>query len=115
MRKLALILVILLVVAMPLQAHAAAKIVRTTPQISFSGNTADCTANVISARSDDHIEVTMKLTFASIVIASWSEEGYGSLTMSRQAAITPGRTYKLVVEVKINGVAQSPVSVSGTC
>ena len=112
MRKVAILLVFLLVVSMPLQAHAATTI---RPTISFSDTTANCKVTIIGDTSSDHLEVTLKLMYGNRIIASWTSEGYGYVTMSKTATVIPGRTYKLVVEVFECGKTHNPVYVTGTC
>lgn len=112
MKKAAFFLVFLLVVSIPLQAHAATTI---RPTISFSGTTANCKVTIIGDTSSDHLEVTLKLVYGNRIIDSWTSEGYGYVTMSQTATVNTGRTYKLVVEVIANGVAKDPVYVTGTC
>ena len=113
MKKLAIVLAIILLIGVPLQIYAATWASCTIPTLTFNGSTANCSATVIGENTSDHIEVTMKLTYASVSLFSWKGEGYGYLTMNQTAAITPGRTYKLVVEVTINGVKQAPVYATG--
>lgn len=111
MKKLVIILVVLLIATMPLQAYAAT----VSPSLSFSGTTAKCDAVIVGNTASEHLEVTMKLMYGNRIIASWTSEGYGYVTMSQTAAVNAGRTYKLVVEVIANGVAKDPVYVTGTC
>lgn len=115
MKKLSIILVILLVVAMPLQARAQTRAMRIYPKLTFSGTKANCFVSVTGNASTNQLEVTMKLMYGTSCIASWSSEGTGYVTMNKTATVTTGRTYKLVVEVTENGVAMDPVYVTGTC
>ena len=115
MKKLALILVILLVISMPLQAYAATRAAQTTPNLSISGTTARCFASVLANSSTDHLEVTMRLENRNRIVATWTSEGYGSVVMNETTRIGAGRTYKLIVEVKENGVARDPVYVTVSC
>lgn len=112
MKKLAIILVILLVISMPLQAYAATRVARVSPKLSISGTTAICVATVMGNTSTDHLKVNMKLVLGNRHIAVWSNEGYGSVNLSGTASVNTGRTYRLIVEVIENGVALDPVSVS---
>lgn len=111
MKKVAILLVFLLVVSMPLQAYAAT----LSPYLSFSGTTAKCDAVIVGNTASEHLEVTLKLMYGNRIIASWTSEGYGYVTMSQTATVNTGRTYKLVVEVFECGKTHNPVYVTGTC
>ena len=115
MRKFAFILSILLILAIPLEASATSRATNIAPTLSYSGVTANCTVNVGGSNLSDHIEVTMKLMFGSVCLASWTADGYGYLYMNETATVTKGRTYKLVVDVTINGVLYDSVYVKAAC
>lgn len=115
MKKLAIFLAILLVVSMPLQAHAAIWSLRAMPSLTFSGTTAKCSVYVTAEDMTDHLEVTMWLMDGTACVASWHGSGDGYVSMSKTATVTPGRTYKLVVEVFESGKTHDPVYVTGTC
>lgn len=115
MRKLALFMAFILVVVTPLSVSAAPRVLNIFPALSFDGTTAACQVTVAGNNTSEHIEVTMKLMRGTYCEASWSTDGYGYVYMLEYDTVTKGRTYDLVVEVKVNGVASTPVSVSGTC
>lgn len=115
MRKAALVLAIILVVSMPLTVSAAPRALDVAPNLSFNGTTATCRVTVIGNSTSEYIEVTMKLMYGDYCEASWSSSGYGYVYMLENDTVTKGRTYELVVEITVNGVAKTPVSVSGTC
>lgn len=115
MRKLALFLAIILIVAMPLSVSAASRATTISPNIGFSGTTAECETTVFGNYATDYIEVTMKLMRGNSCIATWSDSGYGYVYMYEEASAVKNVTYTLVVEVKINSVSLTPVSVNGKC
>lgn len=115
MRKAALFLAIILVISMPLTVSATPRMLTINPALDFNGTTATCQVTVVGNNTSEHIEVTMKLMRGSYCEASWSADGYGYVYMLEYDTVTKGRTYDLVVEVKVNSVASTPVSVSGTC
>lgn len=115
MRKVALLLAIVLVISMPLTVSAAPRALSINPTLAFEGTTAGCEVAVVGNTMSEYIEVTMKLMRGSYCEASWSDAGYGYVYMLEYDTVTKGRTYDLVVAVKVNGVAKTPVSVSGTC
>ena len=115
MKKTALLLAIILVLSMPLNVSAAPRILGINPTLGFTGTTAECEVTVVGNMMSEYIEVTMKLMRGSYCEASWSDSGYGYVYMYEEDTVTKNRTYSLVVEVKVDGVASSPVSVSATC
>ena len=115
MKKTALLLVIILVISMPMSVLAAPRILGINPSLGFTGTTAECEVMVSGNTTSDYIEVTMKLMRGSYCEASWNATGYGYVYMYKEDTVTRNRTYTLVVEVTMNGVASSPVSVSATC
>lgn len=115
MRKAALILAIILVISMPLTVSAAPRGLTINPTLAFDGTTANCHVMVVGNDTSEHIEVTMKLMNGYYCVASWYDDGYGYVPMHEDATVTKGCTYTLVVEVIVNGVASSPVSINGTC
>ena len=114
MKKVAIILAFLLIIAVPLEVSAATWTLRATPSLSFDGTTANCSTIVIGNKTTDHLKVTMKLVLGNRHIAVWTTEGYGYVAMSETASVNTGRTYRLIIEVIENGVAKDPVSVSGS-
>lgn len=115
MRKVALLMAVILVITMPLSVSAAPRALTINPSISFTGTTATCQVTVVGNNTSEHIEVAMKLMHGNSCVISWYADGYGYVHMPRTAAVTKGLTYDLVVAVSVNGVASTPVSVSGTC
>lgn len=113
MRKAALFLAIIIVIAMPMSVSAASRAITVNPTLGFVGTTAECEAIVVGDNGSDYIEVTMKLMRGSSCIASWSDSGYGYLYMYKEASVARNVTYTLVVQVKINSVTLDPVSTSG--
>ena len=116
MRKTALLLAIIMVISMPLSVFAAQpRALEIDPTLRFSGTTATCEATIIGNNMSEFIEVTMELMRGTYCVDNWSSSGYGYVHMRKTATVTTGRTYQLVVKVKVNGVSSTPVSVSGTC
>ncbi|MBE6920298.1 MAG: hypothetical protein E7468_01890 [Ruminococcaceae bacterium] len=115
MRKVALFMAIILMLSMPLNVSAAPRAWNAFPSLGFEDTTAVCEVEVLGDKATDHIEVTMKLMRGNYCEATWIADDYGYLYMLEYDTVTKGHTYQLVVEVKINGVANTPVSVSGTC
>lgn len=115
MKKAALVLALLFVVLMPLNVSAASRLTTINPSLGFDGTTAKCDVVVLGNKTSDYIEVTMKLMNGSSCIAMWTDDGYGYVHINERASVAKNVTYTLVVEVKINNVALTPVSVSEKC
>ena len=115
MRKVALFLAIIIVFSMPLSVSAAPRALGINPTLAFNGTTAACEVDVVGNTMSEYIEVTMTLKRGTYTEATWYADGYGYVYMLEYDTVTKGRTYDLVVAVKVNGVASTPVSVSGTC
>lgn len=119
MKKTALFLALILILSVPTTAYAAVPdeispfALRIYPQISFDGNTATCTATVISDKMTDSISLTLKLWQGSSCIATWSTSGSGYMQFSRSIDVTAGLRYKLTADVTINGTAKPTVSIYG--
>ena len=83
------------------------------PSLKFNGTTATCTVTIMGERTTDKIFATMKLQQGNRLIDNWSASSSGVLKMDKIADVAKNKTYTLIVEYTINGVAQKPVSVSG--
>ena len=112
MKKIAFLLVVILVLTMPVEVLATSRAVNIYPRFAISGTTATCLTTVFANTSTDHLKVTMKLVLGNRHIAVWTTEGYGYVTMSETASVITGKTYRLIIEVIENGIAKDPVSVS---
>lgn len=73
------------------------------PILSINGKTASCQIAVITGSKSAKIEITMKLYQGSTKIATWTASGTGSLSMKKTKKVTAGKTYKLTVDVTIDG------------
>lgn len=115
MKKVAVFLVIVLIMSMPMSAIAATRSLSVNPDLTFSGTTAKCTTTVLGNDMSEYLVVTMKLMYGTSCVASWNGSGYGYVYMDKTANAVKGRTYELVVEVTVNGVAKEPISTTKTC
>lgn len=115
MKKLALLMAIILVISMPLTVSATPRLLSIRPSLTFEGTTAACEVTVVGNNMSEHIEVVMKLMHGTSCVKAWMNDDYGYVYMLAYANVTKGQTYSLVIEVKVNGVAQQPVSIQGTC
>lgn len=112
MKQLTFLMVMIVVISIPLEISAA---IYTTPTLNFNGTTATCNATVTADDFSQYIEVTMKLMNGTTTMASWSADGYGYVYLNKTASVVNGRTYKLMVEITMDGVEKDPVYITGTC
>ena len=116
MRKQVLALTLVLAFVLGISAQAAPlRAPRLYPNITFSGTTATCTASVRADNATDTISMTVKLWQGATCLRTWTASGTGSASLSRTATVTSGKTYKLTVNAKVNGVAYPQQSISRTC
>lgn len=115
MRKVALFLAIVLVISMPLTVSATPRMLTINPSLDFDGTTAECQVTVVGNNMSEHITVVMKLMHGNTCVKAWLNDDYGYVYMLTYANVTKGQTYTLYIEVTVNGVAQQPVYISGTC
>ena len=115
MKKLAFLLAFVLVISMPIHTLAAPRAILAKPQLMFSGTTGTCSVTIAGNSTSDHIEIAMNVMYGLSCVASWTADGYGYITMSETFTAVKYRTYRLQLEVRINGVQQDPVRISGTC
>ena len=83
--------------------------------ITFSGTTANCYAEISGNKASDKISATIELRCGNQTIRTWNVSDDGSLSFYETVSVTKGKTYELVVECTVNGKAQSSFSDSGTC
>ena len=73
--------------------------------MGLAAATATCTVQAIGNNTSEYFEATIKLYRDNIWIGTWHEDGYGYILFTRNIAALSGSTYKLVVDVKVDGVA----------
>lgn len=117
MRKMSFILVVAMlfsILAMP-AAAAEPRLVSIIPDLSFDGTTANCVVRIMGNSTNEEMNATIRLYRGSICIATWYAQGNGYIFFSKTKAVTAGYTYKLTVDLTIDGVACTPVYVTGNC
>ena len=112
MRKVALFLAIVIVVSTPLTVFTNPRVMQIVPSLTFNGTKAICEVTVSGDATTDYIVATMTLMRANNLEARWQASGYGYVYMSKQDSVIAGRTYKLLIEVTVNGVAKDPVYIT---
>lgn len=93
---------------------ASARTIDVIPDINFNGTKATCTVQITGDRATDRIVATVELRQGSTLIDDWSVSGYGILKIEETSNVVKNKTYKLTVDYTINGIAQTPVSISRT-
>lgn len=71
--------------------------------LSFSGTTAYCYANCKSDNHEDKVTANVMLYQGSNVIASWSAQGIGSVTISETAQVKKGYEYTMSLTWSVAG------------
>ena len=113
MRKIALLLVLVILVSIPLSAQAAApRTLLVRPNISYNGNVATCVANIYGNSTSDHLEATIKLWRGNSCIKTWEEAGNGYIFFFETVKVIPEIAHTLTVDLWVNGVAQDRVSIT---
>ena len=82
------------------------------PTVTISGSTANCKVKL--RYPGQAIDATLELTHGSNVIASWSGNATGSLTLSGNATVQTGLTYTLTVSGTVNSNSVTPASITFT-
>jgi len=106
MKRIALVLAVIIVLSMPLSVQAVqSRAISITPEVSVSGTTATCNVTVMADNMSQYLEATIKLYRGSTLIATWYEEGYGYIRFRETKTVLSGYTYKLTVDLTVDGVA----------
>lgn len=112
-RVMCILVLVATIFAIPAYA-ASPRTIDVYPSLSFNGTTATCTATIMGERTTDRIAASMELRQGGTLIDDWSASGSGILKLDKTTTVTKNKTYTLTVEYTVNGVAQTPVSISGT-
>ena len=112
MKRRVLSLALLATLVLSLTAQAVTWGLTGTPKLSISGTTATCSVTCRSGNSDDKLKVTLALWCGDNIVDSWTETGYGEVSIRETCRVVKGNTYDLVMMPVVNGVAKSTVTVS---
>ena len=83
--------------------------------LSFSGTTAYCYANCKSDNHEDKVTANVMLYQGSNVIASWSAQGIGSVSISETAQVKKGNEYTMSLTWSVAGQWHRRGIVKKTC
>ena len=86
--------------------------IEVSPRLRFSDGIASCKVSIAADSSSDWISATMELWRGNTMLNNWSTSGAESISMDETENVTRYHTYRLVINYKVNGVAQSPVEIS---
>ena len=115
MKKQSVLLFVAMFFLLSTQVNAASTRTVLSPTLTFDGTTAKCSIFVVGYASNDVVSATLKLWHGNTFIETWEDEATTFLSMSKTATVTKGETYKLTVDISINGVPQATVPVTRTC
>ena len=117
MKKIALLLAIVLLVAAPLSVQAATpRTVSISPVLSFTGTTANCSVTIDASNINHQIIATIRLMQGNVCYKTWTVIDTGSLSWSdNTVTVASGKTYQLRVDAVINGVVQDMCSMYCAC
>ena len=82
--------------------------------LSFDGSKAVCAAWYIADNTSDALDVTLSLYRGSTLVTSWSRTGTGAVSISERYGVQSGKTYTLILQYSVNGVAQPELSTTKT-
>lgn len=116
MKKRAFAVATLLVLLLSVSAQAAGpRSIRIRPELYFSGTTATCSVSLKADNANDKVEATLTLYQGNNYVDSWNNSGTGRVFVSGSCEVESGKSYKLVLDYSINGVAQLSKTSAGTC
>lgn len=113
MKKIAFFLAVILVLSIPLSIQAVEpRMITVYPRISLNGTTATCTVTAVGNNTSEYFDATIKLYRENTLLYTWYASGYGYIDFTRTRGVPSGYTYKLVVDLTVDGVAIPQVTAS---
>ena len=106
-----MLVVMTMILAIPAYA-ASPRAIMVAPDITFDGTEAECTVRITANNASDRIVATMELWQGSTFVDSWSGNGQWTLKLNGSADVQRNKTYTLIIEYSVNGVAQTPATFS---
>lgn len=107
----ALLVIVMSCLSIPTYAAVQGAIINN--DLSFSGTTAICWADV--TQSGKSISATLELWYGNNCLASWYATGNGDVNLGGTCLVTSGLEYTQVLSGTINGVPFGPLSTQNTC
>lgn len=116
MKKHVIALFILLVLAMGMSVKAIEpRLIQSRLTLNFNGNTALCYASCTGNKASDKIDATLTLYSSTGEVQSWSNSDNSSVSFTEQHNVKQGTSYTLTLTYSVNGIEQSPKSITKTC
>ena len=84
------------------------------PGLSFIGDQATCSLNVLGDKGDEDISATIKLMKGTTCLKTWSASDVESLNFKETASAPKGATYTLTADVTVDGKTYPTASISKT-
>lgn len=108
-------LVLLLAAVCVVSVQATTQVIRSDANLSFHGRTAVCSVEIRGTDAADEISVIVKLWQEETCLTNWIASGTGRVVLEKTQGVAEGNRYRLTVDAKVNGAAQSTKEVSGIC
>lgn len=82
--------------------------------LSFDEGKAVCSAWYTADKTSDALDATLSLYRGDTLITSWNQTGTGTIAISKKYSVQSGKTYTLILQYSVNGVAQPELSTTKT-
>ena len=113
MRKIAFVLAVILVLSMPLSVLAVQpREITVYPTISVNATLATFSVQATGNNMSEYLKATIRLYRDNLLIGSWYVDGYGYIDFTETKVVRSGYTYKVTVDLTVNGVAVPQASAS---
>lgn len=108
------IVIVMSVAATPAMA-VEPRLLSVYPSLNYTNSTANCGLTVIGNTGNEYLVATIRLWKVSngtSLVATWYASGTGGISFSQTQEITKGQTYRLDVELMVNGSSHPSSSVT---
>lgn len=112
-QSISFLLTVLLVLSLTVPAIAAPRAASTYPLLTIKDGIAYCQGKCNAGAPNDKVSLVLTLKQGSTVVDTWNAAGQGMASISETCPVKSGKTYTLVLVVKVNGKEVSNTSVSG--
>ena len=106
MKKIAFVLAVILVFSIPLSVQAAQpRAISIVPEITLEGTSLTCYVSAAADHISEHLEATIRIYRENTLIYTWYASGYGYIDFTRTRGAPSGYTYRMTVDLTVDGVA----------
>ena len=102
----------LLILSLTVPAIAASRAASAHPSLTIRDGIAYCQGKFNSGTTSDKVSLVLTLKQGATVIDTWNADGLGMASISENCPVKGGKTYTLILTVKVNGKAMADKSVS---